>query len=101
MLRTVVEGKQAGDLAATVLREKLVTRLDHAAYLGRELTRAEIALKEGTPYNQDRAPDEIQLGKADAALEDAPGPLGRRLRPQIVLKAVPETPVWSTSARGL
>jgi len=56
VLRTVVEGKQAEDLAATLLREKLVTRLDHAAYIGRELTRAEIALKEGRPYIQDRAP---------------------------------------------
>jgi tetrahydromethanopterin S-methyltransferase subunit A len=74
VLRTVVEGKQAEDLAATVLREKLVTRLDHAAYIGRELTRAEIALREGKPYNQDRAPDETQPGKADAGLEDAPGP---------------------------
>ena len=57
VLRTVVEGRGAEDLAATLLREKLVTRLDHAAYLGRELTRAEIALKEGKPYIQDRAPD--------------------------------------------
>jgi len=57
VLRTVVEGKRAEDLAATLLEERLVTRLDHAAYIGRELTRAEIALKEGRPYIQDRAPD--------------------------------------------
>ncbi|MDH3427645.1 MAG: DUF4346 domain-containing protein, partial [Gemmatimonadota bacterium] len=57
VLRTVVEGERAEDLVATVLREKLVTRLDHAAYIGRELARAENALKEGKPYNQDRAPD--------------------------------------------
>ena len=44
VLRTVVEGEHAEELAATLLREKLVTRLDHAAYIGRELTRAEIAL---------------------------------------------------------
>jgi tetrahydromethanopterin S-methyltransferase subunit A len=74
VLRTVIEGKQAEDLAATVFRKKLVTRLDHAAYIGRELTRAEIALKEGKPYNQDRAPDQTRPGKADATLEDAQGP---------------------------
>jgi hypothetical protein len=73
VLRTVVEGKQAEDLAATLLREKLVTRLDHAAYIGRELTRAEIALKERKPYIQDRAPDGTQRGGADAGLEDVRG----------------------------
>lgn len=32
---------------------QLVTKLDHAAYLGREFVRAEIALADGTPYVQD------------------------------------------------
>jgi tetrahydromethanopterin S-methyltransferase subunit A len=73
VLRTVVEGKQVEDFAATLLREKLVTRLDHAAYIGRELTRAEIALKEGKPYIQDRAPDGTRPGGADAGFEDARG----------------------------
>jgi dihydropteroate synthase len=31
----------------------LVTKLDHAAYLGREFIRAEIALANGTEYTQD------------------------------------------------
>ena len=70
VLRTVIEGKHAEDLAATLLREKLVTRLDHAAYLGRELTRAEIALKERKPYIQDRAPDGLQPKETDVGLED-------------------------------
>ena len=30
-----------------------VSRLEHAAYLGRELQRAEEALRHGTPYVQD------------------------------------------------
>ncbi|MEM3426463.1 MAG: DUF4346 domain-containing protein, partial [Thermoproteota archaeon] len=38
-----------------ILNENLVSRLDHAAYLGKELTRAEIALREGKPYVQDKA----------------------------------------------
>jgi len=43
-------------LYATVINEKLISRLDHAAYLGRELARAERALKTGDNYVQDRAP---------------------------------------------
>jgi dihydropteroate synthase len=33
----------------------LVTRLDHAAYLGNELAKAEIALKTGKSYVQDNS----------------------------------------------
>lgn len=46
-------------LYATVIDEKLISRLDHAAYLGRELARAEQALKTGENYVQDRAPGEL------------------------------------------
>jgi tetrahydromethanopterin S-methyltransferase subunit A len=74
VLRAVVEGRRAEDLAATLLREKLVTRLDHAAYLGRELTRAEIALKEGKPYIQDRAPDGAPARSENAGAADAGNP---------------------------
>jgi tetrahydromethanopterin S-methyltransferase subunit A len=41
---------------ATLLRARLVSRLDHSAYLSRELTRAEHALRTGGDYVQDRAP---------------------------------------------
>lgn len=47
-------------LYATVIDEKLISRLDHAAYLGRELARAEQALKTGEHYVQDRAPGELE-----------------------------------------
>ena len=46
-------------LYATVINEALISRLDHAAYLGRELARAEQALKTGENYVQDRAPGEL------------------------------------------
>jgi len=36
-----------------VIQEGLVTQLDHAAYLGRELAKAEIALQTGSHYEQD------------------------------------------------
>jgi tetrahydromethanopterin S-methyltransferase subunit A len=76
VLRTVVEGKQAEELAATLIREKLVTRLDHAAYVGRELARAEIALQTGRPYIQDRAPDGTLPAGANAEPEDVRGTPG-------------------------
>lgn len=41
---------------AAVVDANLISRLDHAAYLGRELARAEHALKTGEDYVQDRAP---------------------------------------------
>jgi tetrahydromethanopterin S-methyltransferase subunit A len=52
-LAHVIEGRQAALIASTVIQEELVTRLDHAAYLGRELAKAEIALQTGSHYEQD------------------------------------------------
>ncbi len=45
-------------LYGTVLSEGLISRLDHAAYLGRELAQAQHALTSGEDYVQDRAPGE-------------------------------------------
>lgn len=46
----------------TAIERKLLTRLDHAAYLGRELARAEQALSSGETYVQDGAP-ELDFGQ--------------------------------------
>lgn len=54
-LAHVIEGKEAALIAATAVEQGMVTRLDHAAYLGRELAKAEDALRTGTPYVQDAA----------------------------------------------
>jgi tetrahydromethanopterin S-methyltransferase subunit A len=51
----VIEGRQAALIAATVVERGLVTQLDHAAYLGRELAKAETALSIGLTYEQDAA----------------------------------------------
>jgi tetrahydromethanopterin S-methyltransferase subunit A len=59
VLRAVIEGTDAINVMATLLQEELVSRLDHAAYLGRELALAERSLHEGTPYVQDQAPEEV------------------------------------------
>jgi len=56
VLDAVIEGGNAVEVMATLLRERLVSRLDHTAYLSRELTRAEHALRKGGLYVQDRAP---------------------------------------------
>jgi len=54
-LAHVIEGRRAALIAATVIQHNLVTQLDHAAYLGRELAKAEIALQTGSHYEQDAA----------------------------------------------
>ena len=60
VLDAVLEGHTVGALYQSAISRNLVSRLDHAAYLGRELARAEQNLKDGTPYVQDRAPEPEQ-----------------------------------------
>lgn len=52
-LVAVLCGRDAEAICHTVAREKLVSRLEHAAYLGREIQKAETALKLKTEYVQD------------------------------------------------
>ena len=49
----IVKGKTAECVYARIVEMGLVTRLDHAAYLGSELANAEVALKTGKEYIQD------------------------------------------------
>ncbi len=46
-------GREAKEIISNILNENLVSRLDHAYYLGKELERAFRALREGKPYVQD------------------------------------------------
>ena len=48
-----VGGTSAKDILNTLIDFGLVTRLDHAGYLGRELEKAEIALRLKRSYSQD------------------------------------------------
>jgi len=48
-----VKGKNAQDIYKYILDKKWVTKLDHAAYLGKELERAELSLKYKFEYVQD------------------------------------------------
>lgn len=56
VLDCVIEGASSPALYAEAIRRNLISRLDHAAYLGRELARAERALERGEQYVQDKAP---------------------------------------------
>jgi dihydropteroate synthase-like protein len=50
----VIKAKTAENVFSKIGELKLISRLDHAAYLGRELAKAEIALKTEKEYVQDR-----------------------------------------------
>jgi len=66
LLDTVIEGRTAAEVYTPAIEKGLLTRLDHAAYLGRELARAEAALLGGTEYTQDGAPERQAAGPKDA-----------------------------------
>ncbi|MCL4500293.1 MAG: DUF4346 domain-containing protein [Deltaproteobacteria bacterium] len=57
VLDTVIEGASAAELYIPAIDRGLISRLDHAAYLGRELARAEEGLRSGEPFIQDAAPE--------------------------------------------
>jgi dihydropteroate synthase-like protein len=50
----VVKGRDSRAIYQTIIRMGLVSKLDHAAYLGKELEKAHIALVLGRSYTQDR-----------------------------------------------
>jgi tetrahydromethanopterin S-methyltransferase subunit A len=56
ILDAVIKGKTAAELYIPAIDKGLLSRMDHAAYLGQELTKAEHALVSGNSYNQDAAP---------------------------------------------
>jgi tetrahydromethanopterin S-methyltransferase subunit A len=58
VLDFLITGGTAVAVYSEAIAQGLLSRLDHAAYLGRELARAESALRTGEPYVQDRAPGE-------------------------------------------
>ncbi|SFM32639.1 dihydropteroate synthase-like protein [Methanolobus profundi] len=48
-----IVGETAREVMDTILKMELVSRMEHAAYLGQELKKAELALKLGRSYAQD------------------------------------------------
>ncbi len=55
-----IVGKNPLEIYQTIIKHNIITRKDHAAYLGRELQKAYIALKQKIKYIQD---DELDLTK--------------------------------------
>lgn len=52
-LNKIIEGDNAEEICHTVINQGLISRLEHAAYLGRELQKAEISLKNKLHYEQE------------------------------------------------
>lgn len=50
-----IEGNNGRDLYFTIINNKWVTELSHAAYLGKELAKAEMSIKRGFKFVQDGA----------------------------------------------
>lgn len=54
-LQRVIDGKDARSIYWTIIRADWVTQLSHAAYLGKELAKAELSMKMGFKYVQEGA----------------------------------------------
>jgi tetrahydromethanopterin S-methyltransferase subunit A len=60
-----IRGRTAEELYHTIMRMGLVSRLEHAAYMGRELARAEVAIRTGCQsagqiYNEESRSDKFE-----------------------------------------
>lgn len=55
-LNEIIYGSDPALIASTAVERGLITLLDHAAYLGKELEKAYLSMHYGFPYIQDRAP---------------------------------------------
>ncbi len=53
-----IRGRKPLEIYQTIIKAGLLSKMDHAAYLGRELQKAYIALQKNIPYVQD---DELKL----------------------------------------
>lgn len=63
VLDLVIEGRSPAELYIPAIEKNLISRLDHAAYLGKELARAEHAMLNGGPFVQDAAPELHTVGE--------------------------------------
>lgn len=53
VITKMIYGDNAIEIYNTIVKKRLITRLEHAAYLGKELYKAELALKYGKRYRQE------------------------------------------------
>ncbi len=59
-LNEIIYGEDPISIASTAIEQKLISRLDHAAYLGRELEKAYSSMCNGFQYIQDSAPGKVE-----------------------------------------
>ena len=59
LLHTIV-GNNAASIYYTIVEKEFISKPDHCAYLGRELTKAEYFIKYDIPYTQDKALGELE-----------------------------------------
>jgi tetrahydromethanopterin S-methyltransferase subunit A len=52
-LLRIIEGEDARSIYLTIVRNGWVSKLDHAAYIGKELSKAELSIRHGFQYLQD------------------------------------------------
>ena len=52
-LLRIIEGQDARSIYLTIVRNGWLSKLDHAAYVGKELTKAELSIRHGLKYLQD------------------------------------------------
>lgn len=77
-IKTKIFGRSAEDLYHHIIKTGLVSRHDHAAYLGRELSKAESAMKNLIDYEQDadlKIRKENNLQKESSVPERRPEPV--------------------------
>lgn len=65
-LTQIIEGQEITHIYMTAIELGLVSKLDHACYFGKELARAAESLKDGTPYQQDKAQEPVEVSAACA-----------------------------------
>ncbi|MEM3373630.1 MAG: DUF4346 domain-containing protein [Candidatus Woesearchaeota archaeon] len=58
VVEIIIIGKTPQEIYYTAVKEKLISRMEHAAYLGKELEKAYLALKYDLDYVQD---DELKI----------------------------------------
>src|SRR3989344_5006640 len=69
VITKMVQGSNAIEIYNTLVKKKLISRLEHAAYLGKELYKAELALKYGKKYRQEfplEFSDEVKVKLKDS-----------------------------------
>lgn len=69
ILSQIIEGKDVGSIYMTIIEMGLISKLDHACYLGKELAKAEESLRTGAPYLQDKAQEPHQ-GDSEGSPQD-------------------------------